>query len=650
VPALDGLRGLAVAGVVIFHADHLLGGFLGVDLFFTLSGFLITTLLLQELRSTGGIALGHFWARRARRLLPALFALLLAVALYAVVWARPDELAQIRSDAVATLAYVANWHSIFSGHGYWDLFVAPSPFEHTWSLAIEEQFYVFWPLLVLLLVAPLRRSRRGVESAPRVLALALVAAATSSALMAGLYHPGHDPQRVYLGTDTRVSSILLGAALSALLVWRGPLRRAALRVALEVAAVGGLAVLLWAWVTVDGQDDLLYRGGFAIFAGCALLVIAAIVHPRPGPVASVLSFPPLRWLGLISYGLYLWHWPVFVVMTEPRTGLSGWWLVAARVGVSLVIAVGSYFLIEMPVRRGALTGWTIRVATPLAAGAAVLAVVLATTGAVPTQQLAGASVPTFGASGATASDGLLAPGTADTATATGAPRVLIAGDSVGYHLGESLVRLAPELGIDAASVARDGCAFTQGATAFRWFDGSDAPLDDHDCTVGWADAVARWKPDVAVVVLAGQVLGEFQIDGQWTKLCDAHYDAWYGAQVRAGIDTFTAAGVPVVFLVPPPSTLPYAPASLNQATGCLGAVERKLARDDPRVSTIDLSRFVCPKGECRNTVDGVNLRPDGLHFLGPGADVTVRWLVPRIRRTLSPTAVPVTAPPTTPSP
>ena len=179
---------------------------------------------------------------------------------------------------------------------------------------------------------------------------------------------------------------------------------------------------------------------------------------------------------------------------------------------------------------------------------------------------------------------------------------------------------------------------------------ADAPLDDHDCTVGWADAVARWKPDVAVVVLAGQVLGEFQIDGQWTQLCDAHYDAWYGGQVRAGIDTFTAAGVPVVFLVPPPSTLPYAPASLNQAIGCLGDVERKLARQDPRVSTIDLNRFVCPKGECRNTVDGVNLRPDGLHFLGPGADITVRWLVPRIRQTLTRAALPVTAPPSTPAP
>ena len=223
VPALDGLRGAAVAGVLLFHADHLLGGFLGVDLFFTLSGFLITTILLQEATRTGAIRLGAFWARRARRLLPALFALLIAVAVYAAVWARPTELGAIRSDAFATIGYVANWHSIFAGHGYWDLFAAPSPFRHTWSLAIEEQFYLVWPLLVLLLVRCVRSARRR---PPALFGVSVALAGASLVWMGALYRPGHDPQRVYLGTDTRVGSILLGAALASLLLWRGPTRAA----------------------------------------------------------------------------------------------------------------------------------------------------------------------------------------------------------------------------------------------------------------------------------------------------------------------------------------------------------------------------------------------------------------------------------------
>ena len=635
VPALDGLRGLAVAGVVIFHAGHLLGGFLGVDLFFTLSGFLITTLLLQELGRSGGIALGHFWARRARRLFPALLALLFAVALYAVVWAQPNELGQIRSDAFSTVAYVANWHSIVGGHGYWDLFAAPSPFKHTWSLAIEEQFYVFWPLLVLLLIAPVRRSRRGTDAPPRVLALALGLAAVSTALMVGLYRPGHDPQRVYLGTDTRASSILLGAALAALLMWRGTLRAAATRWALEAAAGIGLLVLLWAWVTVDGADDLLYRGGFVVFACCTLAVIAAIVHPRPGPVAAVLSFAPLRWLGLISYGLYLWHWPVFLVMTPARTGLDGWWLVAARVSVSLTIAIGSYFLVEMPIRRGALTGWTVRVATPIAVGAAVMAVVLATTGATSRPQLASGSLAR--ASRVTTAT---VPGTAGTAGTSTAPRVLIVGDSVAYRLGIDMLRRADRLGITAANAAQDGCAMDRGATGARYSDGSDAPLGGNDCRRGWAEAVATFQPDVAVMVLNGQVLGEWKVDGQWSHLCEGRYDRWYGAQIEDGVNTLAASGARVVLVVPPPSTLPWAPPEMNKWIGCLGEIERGIARSDPRVTTVALDRFVCPNGECRNTIDGANLRPDGLHFEGPGADVVVDWLTPQLVRLASTQPVP----------
>ncbi|HEY5011346.1 MAG TPA: acyltransferase, partial [Acidimicrobiia bacterium] len=216
ISALDGARGLAVAGVLLFHGGHLLGGYLGVDFFFTLSGFLITSLLLAESNRTGNIGLGGFWARRARRLLPALAVLMVGVAIYSMTLAKPAELAQIRGDALATLAYGANWRAVYAPLDYWALFSAPSPLNHTWSLAIEEQFYVLWPLLFVGLLA---WWKRAVPKAVLVTSLGL--AAVSSVLMIVLYDAANS-NRVYFGTDTRAAAILFGAALAAWLSIHGP--------------------------------------------------------------------------------------------------------------------------------------------------------------------------------------------------------------------------------------------------------------------------------------------------------------------------------------------------------------------------------------------------------------------------------------------
>ena len=245
-------------------------------------------------------------------------------------------------------------------------------------------------------------------------------------------------------------------------------------------------------------------------------MIASSVHPVVGPVARTLSVAPLRGLGVISYGLYLWHWPVYLVLTPVRTGLDGWALVALRVSVSIAFAIASYFCIEMPIRRGVWAGWRVRALTPAVALVAVLAVVLATASAVTHV-------------GVSASAARAAAAPLSSTVTPGTLRVLVAGDSVAYHLGESFVRLDPELGFSTANVAFDGCALEQGATAARYFDGSDAYLDGQDCTAGWADAVTRFDPDVVVVVLAGQVLGDWQVGGEWVHLCDPGYDAWYAS-------------------------------------------------------------------------------------------------------------------------
>ncbi|MGZ8763999.1 MAG: acyltransferase family protein, partial [Acidimicrobiia bacterium] len=295
IPALDGLRGAAICGVLLFHGGHLTGGFLGVDLFFVLSGFLITSLLLVEAGSRlhAPIRLGAFWARRARRLLPALGGLLVGIAVYAVVFARPTELAQIRGDALATVFYGANWRAVGATHDYWSLFSAPSPLQHTWSLAIEEQFYLVWPLVFVGLLAWCGRA-----IAATVFVVATLGALGSAAAMWLLFDPG-STARAYYGTDTRAAGILLGAALAGLLRWRGSCRGRLARIGLESAGLVAFAGLVIAWTRLDGQATVLYRGGLFACGLAAVVVIAAAVHPVPGPIARVLSWRPLCLLGLV---------------------------------------------------------------------------------------------------------------------------------------------------------------------------------------------------------------------------------------------------------------------------------------------------------------------------------------------------------------
>jgi peptidoglycan/LPS O-acetylase OafA/YrhL len=258
VPALDGLRGVAVAGVLLFHAGHLTGGYLGVDLFFVLSGYLITSLLLAERQATGTVALKAFWGRRARRLLPALALMLLVVALYARLIAQPSDLHQIRMDALAAIAYVANWRDVLAHFSYWSLFTAPSPLQHTWSLAIEEQFYIVWPIVVLA-VAKAARHRDGRSVARLVLFVSTVLAFASGAWGIVLYRIAGG-NRVYYGTDTRAAAILLGAALAAIMALRGPATTRRGRTAIEGAGVAGVLLLAVAWLRLPGTSPLLYQG------------------------------------------------------------------------------------------------------------------------------------------------------------------------------------------------------------------------------------------------------------------------------------------------------------------------------------------------------------------------------------------------------
>lgn len=339
LPALDGLRGVAILGVLLFHTGYLSGGFLGVDLFFALSGYLITDLLLREVQATGAVSLVAFWGRRIRRLLPALATMLAGVTV--LVWALgpPDMVRTTLADGLWVQLNLVNWHLLAESASYWDRFGPERVFEHLWSIAVEEQFYLVWPALLLII------ARWGRRVDGQVAVVAALASAASLVLMIMLVDSA-DPTRVYTGTDTRAFSLLLGALVATRPV-RALLARAAGRWAgavLVLLAVG----ICTAWVLVDGVNSLwLFTGGlFTHSLAAAVLIGLCVQVPRGTLVAKVLAWQPLRGLGLISYSLYLWHWPVFVLLSPQH----GWIQTAAAWTVSIGLAVLSKYLIEDPIR------------------------------------------------------------------------------------------------------------------------------------------------------------------------------------------------------------------------------------------------------------------------------------------------------------
>jgi peptidoglycan/LPS O-acetylase OafA/YrhL/lysophospholipase L1-like esterase len=350
LPALDGLRAAAVIAVLIFHAGYLQGGFLGVDLFFALSGFLITSLLIRDATSSDGtgIVLGTFWGRRFRRLLPAVFTMITVVALWAWIFGSGADLAGVQDDGPWAVAYLANWHFIAESGGYWESFAQPSMFDHLWSLAIEEQFYLLWPIV---LVAIWKWSSRPT----RTLLVLTVSAVALSFLSMILLYDGVEPTRVYMGTDTRAASLLVGA-----LAATEPARRLARRAVVLLGDRTGMAIAAlvvfvgWSWFAIDGASSgLLYRGGLLVHSIACAVIISLVVALDRGWLVRGFALRPLVWIGVLSYGLYLWHWPVYIVLSPERTGLDGVALLAVRLGASALIAYTSFRLVEDPIRRRA---------------------------------------------------------------------------------------------------------------------------------------------------------------------------------------------------------------------------------------------------------------------------------------------------------
>lgn len=673
MPALDGVRALAVAAVLAYHGGvpRAAGGFVGVDVFFVLSGFLITSLLLAEHHDTGRLRLGRFWARRARRLLPALLAMLVAVAAYAAWLAPPDTLDSLRRSALATLLYVANWAQMTSGQGYFAQLAAPSPLLHTWSLAIEEQFYVIWPLLVLALLW-IGRRLWGDRPARRVPLLTFTGAGAvvSAVAMAVLYRSGVGVNRVYYGTDTRSQDLLIGAALAVVLAWRaergttlltqdepsgpggeaGAARGRSRPVATgpwpgRLAGAGALAVVVGTITTADGSSAWLYRGGFAGVCLATAVLLAVLVLRPAGAWARLFSLAPLRYLGRISYGLYLWHWPIFVVLDGARTGLAGWPLFSLRAGASVAVAALSYHGLEMPIRSHGLKPWAWRACWPAAVGTVTAAVLVATV--VP----AGADAALdLTASASPASAARLAPGVVSElpsvpAGAGGPVRVLLVGDSMAVSLVFGLGPGSQDYDVDLQSDGVIGCGLvTAGLVTNRGISapetgGLRAGAQWVQCATWperWANDVARFHPDVVALLAGPWEVRNRYLDGRWIHIGEPAFDRLEETALDRAVDVLGSQGARVVLLTSPYFSQPEQADGRPQPDDAPVRVEdynamlRQTARAHPRtVTVVDLGARVSPGGHFSTYVGGVDMRDsDGLHLTEAGAHSLQPWLLP----------------------
>ncbi|MDQ8738220.1 acyltransferase family protein [Paenibacillus sp. LHD-38] len=350
MPGLDGLRAIAVLAVIAYHLNlkAVPGGLLGVSMFFVLSGYLITDILLKQLGQRKSIDLKTFFIRRARRLLPAMFLMIAFVSLWLMI-SDADRLFSLKGDIGSALLYISNWWLIFHEVSYFESFGPESPFGHLWSLAVEEQFYLVWPLVLIAVI-------RFVPKRGMLALWTLAAAAISAGAMALLYQPGMDPSRVYYGTDTRAFALLIGAALA--VVWPSWKLSASVsvrgRLLLDTVGTAGLIIILFMIGQTGEYDASLYRGGMVLLAIATAAVVAATAHPA-SKLAQLIGSKFLAWIGVRSYGIYLYHYPI-IVLTTPTAEIGELQPVRALIQVALtfVLAELSWRFVEEPIRHGAL--------------------------------------------------------------------------------------------------------------------------------------------------------------------------------------------------------------------------------------------------------------------------------------------------------
>ena len=672
VNGLDGLRGLAVAAVVLYHGavTWANGGFLGVELFFVLSGFLITSLLVNEWLASGTVRLSNFWARRARRLLPALFVLVVVIGIYYAIQGTIGAVPGLFGDGLAALFYYSNWHQIAVGANYFVQSGPTSPFQHTWSLAIEEQFYVAWPLLVLAVGFLIRRRSAGSRGAPSeaeagrllnlMLGLCLVLLVASAIDTLILYHGGSGQTRVYYGTDTRASGLLSGAALAILMARMRltgglhpgrPTRRLPMISLGSALLLTGTLALMW---KAGGDDHWLYPWGFLLTDALSVGLIAVIMTSPRTIAGRIFAFEPLGAIGKISYGLYLWHFPLFLWIDQSGTGLAGFRLFAVRVAAAVLVSVLSYTLVEQPIRQRRWPVWVVRPLAPITAGAGVVSLALAANAAaIPTAATAPVPVVKTHLAGTsscavtlsnTAGYGTVAPPVADessfqlkgldrgavtwpaetsTKTFETCPpkRALFIGDSIAFTAGVPMLYDEQKYGTAVADAAILGCAF--GVRGELDVNGTwEAPPAGCPSEIStWEAEARRFGADEVIFELGYRDEFNWKWNGKLVHLGDPAFDTYVESRMRQFIKVLGENGKrKLLFLsipyVKPPAARDGSPAPQGSAARHAEIntlIKQAAATDGSNASVLNIDTYLSPAGHYTTDVNGQLCRFDGIH-------------------------------------
>jgi peptidoglycan/LPS O-acetylase OafA/YrhL len=630
VPGFDGIRGAGLLLTLSYHhgVTWIPGGPFMISLFFTLSGFLIARLAYEEVALTSRFSVRGFLERRARRLLPAAILTLLGImALEAIFGIGGGD--RFRGDILAALGYVANWRLAYSGADYANLFSLGSPVQHFWSLAVEEQFYVAFPVLVL----ALRRFMSGRWTAAGMVLLALAAASFAAAWqIAGAQG---STGLAYYATYTRASEILVGVALAFLLRGEALFRlidsRRGGRI-LGAAGIAGIGLMAFLMTRVSLSDPRFFRGGTIVNALCSVAIILACVYARRGVVARILELQPFVLLGKLTYSVYLVHWPLYLLLDRERTGLEGAPLFALRFAVTIAVSMFSYHLVEAPFRTRSGRWSTGRLTTSLAVPALATALLVLVMPVRETDNLDLGELDSVAAAG---NPDVVVPVDGRPATI----EMLLLGDSTAWSLTGGFERWnrAHDEQVRLDLYFSVGCTLATAGPVLS-LGQIEHPLDT--CTDFRSDLqslLAANDYDVIMVMMGQKDLSEREIDGEFRSFGDPAFDEWWLEDVGGIVDILQQEATPVVW-----STAAYvrvirptdigaswddypdnAPARVDR----LNELLRQVVDDRPGMIVADINRWLHeqPGGD-----DDRELRGDGAHWFEAGSEALVEWLMPQL--------------------